>query len=47
MIITKSIEKKALGAAVNEVLTVAEMVERFPSEWLLVEDPVSGEENGL
>ena len=47
MIITKPIEAKTVGACANEVLLVAEMEARFPSEWLLIEEPVSSDENGL
>lgn len=47
MMIVKQIEPKTIGAAVNEVLTIDEIESRFPSEWILIEDPIASDANGV
>jgi hypothetical protein len=47
MIVTKPIEPKSLGTAVNEVLTIEEIEARYPSEWILIVDPVTSDEKGI
>jgi hypothetical protein len=43
MVITKTIAAGVVGEAVNENLTIEEIESRFPSEWILIEDPVTDE----
>ena len=43
MIITKQIESETMGAAVNEIMTIKEIEARYPSEWILVGDPVTND----
>jgi hypothetical protein len=43
MIIAKPIESKTMGAAANEILTIKEIEDRYPSEWILVGDPVTND----
>jgi hypothetical protein len=43
MIIAKPIESKTQGAAVNQTMTIQEIEDRFPSEWILVGDPVTND----
>jgi hypothetical protein len=47
MMIARPIETKTIGAAVNEVLTIAEIESRFPSQWILIVDPVASDANGV
>jgi hypothetical protein len=47
MMIAKKIESKTIGSLVNEFLTIAEIEDRYPSEWILIEDPITSDENGL
>ena len=47
MIVTKPIEPKSLGETVNEVLTIAEIEARYPSEWILIVDPVTSDQRGV
>ena len=43
MMIAKKIEPKTIGSAVNKVMTIDEIESQFPSEWILVGDPVTNE----
>jgi hypothetical protein len=47
MMIAKPIEPTALGATADETLTIEEMQARYPSEWLLIVEPVTSQEKGL
>jgi hypothetical protein len=39
----KSPDLKSIGGPVDEVLMIEEIETRYPSEWILIEDPITGE----
>ncbi|MEX2315632.1 MAG: hypothetical protein WD669_00665 [Pirellulales bacterium] len=43
MINTNPIHQKSIGGPVDRVMTIEEIEAQYPSEWILIEDPIAGE----